>query len=233
MVMAQELYALLTLTAFHFPNNPGEAVGYTRATMAGQPVDNTPLTRTEQSTINTCFSREKHYYLSMRNIERACFTPLNASVNDAFKVSNDPTIQGWQAGMHVIDILHQLSTIYGQQTPAAHKMNDAVFRSPYLAANAPEVLFCCIKECAETALLGRNPYTDCQLIMNAIRQLLTTGLYSRPFKEWYHLLPTGQTWIALQTIIQEAIQPCLNAMAPIASITGMPPLYLIKMHLEH
>jgi hypothetical protein len=61
--------------------------------MAGQPVDATPLTRMEQASIDTRFAREKHYYLSMRNIKRACFTALNASINDAFKVSSEPTIQ--------------------------------------------------------------------------------------------------------------------------------------------
>jgi hypothetical protein len=45
------------------------------------------------------FARAKHYFLSMRNIERACFTALNASINNTFKGSNDPTIQGWLAGM--------------------------------------------------------------------------------------------------------------------------------------
>ena len=59
----------------------------------------------------------------MQNIERACFTALDSSINDAFKVSNDPTIQGWHAGMRVIDILDQLSLIYGQPTPAALEAN--------------------------------------------------------------------------------------------------------------
>jgi hypothetical protein len=86
--------------------------------------------------------------------------------------------------MHVIDILDQLSTIYGQPTPAILKMKDAVFCSPYLAADPPEVLFRRIEECIETALLSRNPYADWQLITNAIRLLLTTVLYIRPFEKW-------------------------------------------------
>jgi hypothetical protein len=35
---------------------------------------------------------------------------------------------------------------------------------------------------AETALLGRNPYTDQQLVTNAIHLLLTTRLYIQLFK---------------------------------------------------
>jgi hypothetical protein len=77
----------------------------------------------------------------MRNIKRACFAALDASINDAFKVSNDPAIQGWHAGMCVIEIWDQLSNINGQPTPAIMEQNDTTLRGPYSAAKAPEVLF--------------------------------------------------------------------------------------------
>jgi hypothetical protein len=92
-----------------------------------------------------------------------------------------------------------------------------------LAADAPEVLFRRIEDCAETALLGRNPYTNQQLITNAIHLLLTTGLYIRPFEEWDRLTAPNQTWIALCTMIQEAFQWHLNAMAPTAIHHGYAP----------
>jgi hypothetical protein len=154
----------------------------------------------------------------VRNIEQACFTTLNASINNMFDVSNDPKIQGWHAGMRVIDILDQLSTIYiyNQPTRAILNTKDTVFCSPYLAANAQEFLFHGIPKCAEAALLGRNPCTDPQLITNAIRLLLTTCLYTRPFKEWDCLLLTGQTRITLQTMLQEAFQWHLNTTTPTA-----------------
>ncbi len=142
MVMARELYAFLMPNVFCLPNNPGDAEVNLRPTVAGQPVNNTPLTRMEQATIDMRFAHEKHNFLLMRNIKWACFTALDASINHAFKVSNNPAIQGWHAGMQVIDILDQLSTIYGQPTPAVLKTKDTVFRSTYLAAKAPEVLFC-------------------------------------------------------------------------------------------
>jgi hypothetical protein len=83
----------------------------------------------------------------MQNIERACFTALDASIN-------------WHAGMRVLDILNQLSATYGQPTPAVLEANNHIFHSPTLATNAPKVLFRHIKECAKKALLGQNPYTD-------------------------------------------------------------------------
>ncbi len=100
--------------------------------------------------------------------------------------------------MRVIDIHNQLSATYGQPTPAALEANDHIFHSPTLAADPPEVLFCCIKECAETALLGKNPYTNKQLIMNAVRLLLSTGLYTCAFKDWDQLGEASKTWIELR-----------------------------------
>ncbi len=99
-------------------------------------------------------------------------------------------------------------------------MNDAAFCSPHAAADATEVLFCWIKDCAEIALLCCNPYTGCQLISNAIRLLLTTGLYLWPFEEWDCLLPTAQTWIPLHAMIQESFQQHLNTMNPVAGHQG-------------
>jgi hypothetical protein len=214
--MARELYSLLTNIPFRLPTNPGAAAVYVRDVVTGQPVNNAPLSRTEQASIDTSFNRRKHYFLSMQNIERACFTALDSSINDAFKVSNDPTVQGWHAGMRVIDILDHLSLMYGQPTPTALEANDHIFRSPTSAADAPEVLFRRIEECAETALLGQNPYTVKQVITNTIRLLLTTGLYIRAFEDWDQLDETAKTWIELRRVIQEAFQRQLNATAPTA-----------------
>jgi hypothetical protein len=94
--MARELYTLLTglHNPFRVPVDPGAVAIYTRPVVTGQPVDLSPLSQTEQATIDTQFARQKHYFLSLQNIERACFTVLDASINDAFKVSTDPAIRG-------------------------------------------------------------------------------------------------------------------------------------------
>jgi hypothetical protein len=43
--------------------------------------------------------------------------------------------------MHVIDILNQLSTIYGQPMLAVLETNNANFCRPYSAADTPKALF--------------------------------------------------------------------------------------------
>jgi hypothetical protein len=106
--------------------------------------------------------------------------------------------------METRDILDQLSQTYDQPTPAALEINDVTFRGPYSAADAPEVLFRRIENCAEIASHGNNPYAEKQLITNAICLLHTTGLYTWAFKEWDRLLATVQTWIELRRLIQEA-----------------------------
>jgi hypothetical protein len=96
------------------------------------------------------------------------------------------------------------------------EINNTTFRGQFLAADAPEALFWCIEDCAKVAFLGRNPYTDQQLINNAICLFLTTSLYVRPFKECDRLAPATLTWVAVRTLIQEAFQRRLNTTAPTA-----------------
>jgi hypothetical protein len=210
MVMARELYTLLTPNPFCLPQNPGLNAVYVRPinplNPAVVPDLSVPLTRTEQATIEMTFARCKNYYMSIVNIKRAYFTAVNACINNAFKVLNNPTIQGWHAGMRVMSILYQLTSLYGQPTPATLEGRDTHFCSPYSAADPPEILFCRIEECDEIALLGRDPYTDRQLINDAIRLLLTTGLYLWPFEEWDRMQPQAQTWITFCTLIQELFQ---------------------------
>ncbi len=84
----------------------------------------------------------------------------------------------------MINILYQHNNIYGKPNSAALKLNDKFFRSPFLVADAPKVLFHQIEDCAEVALLGKNPYTDKQLVQRAICLKLGTGLYYvRTFKD--------------------------------------------------
>ena len=125
-MMLHGMYALLLPNnVFCLPNNPVLAANYTR-------VDHnnlTPLTHTEQATVNTAFARQKHHLQSMQNIEHTCFTGLDASIHDAFNVSNNLAIVGWHAGMATCEILDQLSQIYGQPTLAALELNNVAFCS--------------------------------------------------------------------------------------------------------
>jgi hypothetical protein len=97
----------------------------------GKPMNNTPLTHTEQATIDTHFNRMMHFVMLMQNIKQACLAALDASINDAFKVSNVANGRGWHTGRRVIDILDRLNNIYSKPTSSALKANGSIFHSPY------------------------------------------------------------------------------------------------------
>jgi hypothetical protein len=221
--MSHAMYALLVNggTPFRAPNDPRPAAVYTRA----DPADVRPLTRTEQATVDATFARQKHYFTSYTNINRVVYAAVCTSVNKAFQVSNIAGVAGWPAGMEIREMLDQLSSTHGLPTPAALEANYNEFRRPYSAADAPKVLFCCIKNCAEIAIIGGNLYTDKQVVMNMIRLLLTTGLYICMFEEWDSLPIADQTWIKLRRMIQESFQRRLNATAPTAGGYGYAPTY--------
>jgi hypothetical protein len=62
MVMACIVYALLTTQPFRLPTNPGATATYVRSQIPGQPINNAPLTRTEQASIDSLFNRRKAYF---------------------------------------------------------------------------------------------------------------------------------------------------------------------------
>jgi hypothetical protein len=135
------MYGLLTVNAFHLPNNPGPAADYTSV----DPNNRTPLTRTEQASVDAAFVREPHYFLTYQNIKHVCFNALDGSINYAFKVSNDPAFHGRHMGMSTCKILDQLSSSYGQPTPAAMELKNATFCGPYSAADATKVFFAALR----------------------------------------------------------------------------------------
>ena len=106
--------------------------------------------------IDSRFNREQNYWLSYLNIRRAVYNLLDDNIDDAFKVSNNPALVGWNPTMEVREIFDQITSTYGRPTPAALLQNDTLFRSVYSPQDAPEVLFCCIKDCQEVQILGED-----------------------------------------------------------------------------
>jgi hypothetical protein len=162
--MARPMYALLTTTPFRLLTDPGPlAIYYLPPTQivdnqgapvfvaAGQPtyIVQPTIRCAEQATINVRFSWAKNYWLSYINIRRAVYNVLNDNIDNAFKVSNDPNLVGWNSAMELQEIFDQITATYGRPTPAAVHQNDTLFRSVYSPQDAPKVLFCCIKDFQE------------------------------------------------------------------------------------
>ena len=112
--------------------------------------------------------------------------------------------------MEIREIFDQITSTYGRPTPAALLQNDTLFRSVYSPQDAPEVLFCCIKDCQEVQILGEDLYTVQQLLNNAVHLLLQCGLYSCGFEDWDRKIASDKMWTNLKTFVQECYMRCFN-----------------------
>jgi hypothetical protein len=80
----------------------------------------------------------------------------------------------------------------------------------YSPQDAPEVLFYCIEDCQEVQILGEDPYMAQQLLNNAVRFLLQTGLYTGDFEDWDRKITADKLWMTLKTFVQECYMRRLN-----------------------
>jgi hypothetical protein len=127
------------------------------------------------------FEQNKNYYLSVININRECFCMLNDNIANQFKVSNMPNMTGWNSTMTVRLILKGLENSYRKPNTMSLFQNDTLFRSPFPATEAPEMLVYRIEQCQEIQTIAQDPYTPKQIISNAVCLLMQSGIF--PLKE--------------------------------------------------
>jgi hypothetical protein len=101
LVMDPVMYALLKPTAplFIGVNNPGNFPVY--ANFAPEAA----IKMTDKQ-----FKRDKNYFLSFVNINWAHFFMLDSTIADQFRVSNTPTMTGWNSSMSICSIIEQFET---------------------------------------------------------------------------------------------------------------------------
>jgi hypothetical protein len=192
------MYALLTtppfllladlgaLVIYHLPPTPiANIQGVPILNAAGQPtfVAQPTIGQAEQATVDERFSRARNYWLSYMNIQQAVYKILDDNLHNAFEVLNNPNLIGWNPAMELRNIFNQITTTYGRPMPAALLQNDTLFRSVYSLQDALKVLLHCIKDCQEVQILGDDPYTPQQLLNNAVRLHLQSGLYTGNFED--------------------------------------------------
>jgi hypothetical protein len=161
--------------------------------------------------IDAAFTRDKNYFLSLNNINRACFKTLDDSISNQFKVSNTPNLTGWNSTMTILIILEQLKTSYGKPDTMTLFGNDTLFWTPVPANKAPEILFYRIKQCQEIQILTQDSYTPTQIINNAVHLLQQLGIFPlKEFDTWDAITP--KTYPALKMFIHEACTRRLMAL---------------------
>ncbi len=199
--MDPDLYALIKPVSFVVPVNPGATPVYQKFSPPAV-----------MKIVDYAFKRNKNYFLSYMNINRACFRMLDDSVPIQFKVSNVPTLAGWNASMSIQEILTQLEMAYGKPTPMALHNNDLLFRSPMATNDVPELLFYRIEQCQEIATLAGDPYTQMQIINTVVRLLMQAQVL--PLKEFDTWEQTpNKTYPGLKTFIHEVYTRCLQSLA--------------------
>jgi hypothetical protein len=155
------------------------------------------------------FKRNKIYYLSFVNINRACFCMLNDNITNQFKVSNTPNMTGLNSSMTVRSILEQLETLYGKPDTMSSFQNNTLFRSPFLAT--AEMHFYRIEQCQEIQTIAQDPYTPKQIINNAIHLLMQSGIFPLKKFDTWEAMPV-KLYPILKTFIHEAYSRRLMAM---------------------
>ena len=224
-IMSRAVYSLLTTPPFWLPTDPGPLAVYFPPPVqivddtenpvfdaAGMPTYHNQATidRATQATINACFKRAEIYWKLYMNIQRAVFNCLDDNICDVFKALNNPAFVGRIPSMEPWEIFNQITATCRGPTPAALLQNDTLFWCVYSPQDAPEVLFCWIKDCQEVQILGEDPYMAQQLLNNAAHLLLQYRLYTCDFEDWDCKTAPDKIWINLKMFVQECYMHCLN-----------------------
>jgi hypothetical protein len=135
---------------------------------------------------------------------------LDENVADQFKVTNVPTLTGWNSSMSIRDMLDQLKGTYGKPYTMTLFANDTLFRSAFNPIDAPEALFYKIKQYQEIQVLARDPYSDMQVINNAVHLLMQASIFLlKEFDDWEAIMP--KTYSALKTFFAAVYTRCILA----------------------
>ncbi len=190
LVLLPMVYALLEPNPFVTPADLGAVAVYAQFTLPAQ-----------IKTVGAMFVQAQNEYGSYKNIMRECFRMLDENVADQFKVSNVPTLIGRNASMTIQEILNQLNGTYGKPDTMTLLTNDMHFQSPFNPADKPESLFYRIEQCQEIQVFAQDPYTNTQIINNAIRLLMQSSIFPlKEFDDWEAITP--KTYPALKTFIR-------------------------------
>jgi predicted nucleic-acid-binding Zn-ribbon protein len=157
----------------------------------------------EGKNIDNIFDRQQNYYLSYVNINRATFRMLDETIDDRYKVSNTPNLTGWNSSMSIREIIVHLTTNYGVPDAMVMHNNDLLFRSPFPATEAPEMLFHRLEQCQEVQTIGQDPSLATHIMNVAVRILMQSGMFQPKEFETWAAMP-NKTYPLLKTFVHEA-----------------------------
>ena len=199
--MVPALYILLKPNVFILPIPPGGTTIYPQFAAPAQ-----------MKMIDNTFARNKNYYLTFMNINRARVCMLDKKVPDQYKVSNTPNLTGWNVWMTIRGILNQLMANYGMPNATVLFSNDTLFRSPFPPTEVPEMPFFCTEQCQEIQTIGQDPYSPTHIISIVVCLLMQSSIFPiKEFQTWAAM--PNKTYPGLKTFIHEAYARRLTAIS--------------------
>ena len=99
--------------------------------------------------IDNMFAKKLLLYLSLMNINQACFCMHVETVPNRYKVLNKPNLTGWNTLMFIHTILDQLMASYSMPEAMVLFNMDMLFQSMFPPTEVPKMLFYCIEQCQE------------------------------------------------------------------------------------
>jgi len=201
MVIQPALFALINTKIFVPPSDPGNIAIYPQFALTAQ-----------IKMIDAQFKLDKNMFKTYTNIKRALYNILQKSVTLQYQTSTTPGLSSWDPSMTIHSILAQLNATYGKPDAQTTEANDAMFRMPLQQNQTPESVFLRIEDCQEVAILAENPYTDKQLINQAVLVLRKSNIF--PIKDFDDWEPKAiKTWALMKAYFQEAYTKRLNAIS--------------------
>ena len=193
MAMQPTLFALLDPTAFVAPIDPGLYATY-------ETYDLAPAMKMKDN----LFKSRKNMFTTYMNIKRAVYTIITKVIPEKFRISNNPSMSGWNQTMSINEILDQLDITYGQPGAAELLTNQAAWHAPHSNQEEPEALFLRLEQCQQVAILAKNEYTPRQMITNAVLILRQSNIFpTKDFDEWMDVPEIGQTWPILRAFFHK------------------------------
>jgi hypothetical protein len=157
LVLLPVVYALLEPMPFFPSVYPGNMALYPQLALPAQ-----------IKTANAIFACTQNKWKFYENIQCVCYHMLDENKAKKFKESNVATLTRWNTSMSIREILDQLKGTYSKPDTMTLFANDTLFHSPFNPIDEPELLFYRIEQCQEIQVLDCNPYSDMQVIDNAV-----------------------------------------------------------------
>ena len=136
---------------------------------------------------------ELKVFQTFRNVDNALKQQLTSAVPRMYIKALADRMLGF-ANRTTRHLLVHLTTTYGKLTPGQLELNDKAFKSDYDTNDPIENLYEQIENTTDTAEEAGVPYSQGQILNNALNILTRTGMFLDAIRAWRRRPPVEHTW---------------------------------------